>query len=286
MQVTGHRFILAEFNTHRVFSRNSASSRAIPLIKQLKRLEEDGPMFPLSWPMEQSGMQGGEELTLTQRNFARMMWAKTAAMNMAAAKGLHEQLGIHKSVVNRLLEPFMSHTIIVTATAWMNFFDQRVSPLAQPEIRELATRMQEVYASSTPQTLRDGEWHLPYVEEEDWEAMSSKFELGESMYPMAVMISAARCARVSYLTQEGKRDIDKDIELYDRLVTASPRHWSPLEHVATPWQWNHQEYAISFEQDGQSFHVPTKHLPQVGNLRGWRSLRTTVEAIEQEVTYR
>jgi hypothetical protein len=255
-------------------------------MKQLKRLEEDGPMFPLSWPMEQSGMQGGEELTLTQRNFARMMWAKTAAMNMAAAKGLHEQLGIHKSVVNRLLEPFMSHTIIVTATAWMNFFDQRVSPLAQPEIRELATRMQEVYASSTPQTLRDGEWHLPYVEEEDWEAMSSKFELGESMYPMAVMISAARCARVSYLTQEGKRDIDKDIELYDRLVTASPRHWSPLEHVATPWQWNHQEYAISFEQDGQSFHVPTKHLPQVGNLRGWRSLRTTVEAIEQEVTYR
>lgn len=299
MEVRIHRFVLAEFNTHRVFSRNSASSRAIPLAKQIERVQTD-PASPLVWPAEQRGMQGGESLSDEAIHDARDEWSMARDDAVRRAAGLH-QLGpegdekLHKSLPNRLLEPFMWQTIVVTATAWENFFAQRCSPLAQPEIRAAAEMMQDAYLTSTPRLLKEGEWHLPYVESEDWEALSRLLKdqdemgiLGRSMYSWMVKISAARCARVSYLTQDGKRDISEDLDLYDRLDSADPPHWSPLEHVATPWPDNHQENVISFGEMGhygEPVLVRLDHLPKVGNLLGWRSMRTTVEAQRGQVTY-
>lgn len=261
MQVTGHRFILSEFNTHRVFSRNSASSRAIPLKKQLQRVNDD-PAIPVRWPAEQSGMQGGEDLA--DPTLAEDIWLSAAGDALGSAEELGIE-GVHKSIANRLLEPFMWHTVVVTATAWENFFRQRCSPLAQPEIRVLAELMKEAYNASTPRSITDGMWHLPYLDDSEYVQLTED---------QRRMVSAARCARVSYLTQEGTRDFDKDIELYQRLVSAEPMHASPLEHVATPWPWNASEYKIFLESNEYTAVGP---LPKVGNFLGWRQLRLEVE---------
>lgn len=239
LEVVMHRFVLAEFNTHRVFSRNSASSRAIPVRKQLERVRND-PAIPLSWPAEQRGMQGGDQVAEPWR--AEATWLEARDLAVCQVQDLAD-LGVHKSVVNRLLEPFMWHTVVVTATEWDGFWRQRCSPLAQPEMRAAAEAMRAAYDTSTPTPVNWGEWHLPYILDDERRAAPDT-RLAE--------ISAARCARVSSLTHDGVRDLDKDMELYHRLVIADPAHASPLEHPATP--------------AGGGVYVP-------GNFVGWSQLR-------------
>lgn len=250
-----HRFVLAELNTHRLiskdghweeFSRNSASSRAIPFYKQLAAVVKH-PAIPASFPMEQPGMQGGLELSGYARETATEEWLAASQSAIEHAERL-ANLGVHKSVCNRILEPFMWHTVILTATDWGNFFKQRCSPLAQPEIRIAAEAMREALDASTPTRLEVGQWHLPYMDEDDLNLCDlNGFDPKE--------VSAARCARVSYLTHDGHRDISQDVLLYKRLTSADPPHMSPLEHVATPCD--------EFEAAG-------------ANFRGWSQLRTRV----------
>lgn len=240
IEVTLHRFVLAELNTHRVFSRNSASSRAIPVRRQVARVVDD-PALPVEFGSNQRGMQAGEPLRGADERAALDAWLAARDHAVAAVERLQE-LGVHKQVTNRLLEPFMWHTVIVTATEWDGFWEQRCSPLAQPEIRVAAEAMRAAYDASEPAAVDHGQWHTPYLREED----------GDLDPETARQVSAARCARVSYLTHDGRRDIGKDIELYERLVTARPPHWSPLEHVATP---------------------ATTGVVPPGNLRGWAQLR-------------
>ena len=203
MEVTFPRMVLAEFNTHRVFSRNSASSRAIPVEKQLQRILDD-PFIPVWWGRRQSGMQADHELEGQDLEQARAEWlaARDSAVNHVQRL---LELGLHKQITNRLLEPFMWHTVIVTATEWGNFFALRANPMAQPEIRVVAEMMRDVYGESEPVLVRDGEWHLPLIQPEE---RDGEFEFSED----ARKISAARCARVSYLTHDGSRDLDADLK--------------------------------------------------------------------------
>lgn len=264
LEVVFHRFVLAEMNTHRKFSRNSASSRAIPVQKQIRRVEMS-PAMPVSWPAEQKGMQGGEELL--DATMAQKAWRNAADDAVIAARRLTEE-GVHKSVTNRVLEPFMMHTAVISATDWDGFWEQRCSPLAQPEIRVAAELMKEAYDGSIPRVLDEGDWHLPYVLDD------------EMANPMHVLgkVSAARCARTSYLTQDGKRDFDEDIALYQRLVSARPAHWSPLEHVATPDLENKQDFTISgYDFDGRRYTL-SRIEPRYGNFRGWRQHRIEMES--------
>lgn len=267
-EVTLHRFVLAELNTHRVFSRNSASSRAIPVAKQIQRIEQE-PAIPLSWPAEQKGMQGGQELDLGGAQAAQNVWLRARTSAVADAKSLM-RTGVHKSVVNRILEPFMWHTVVITSTAWQNFFDLRANPMAQPEIRVAAEEMLKVFEHNEPTLIGEGQWHLPYIQGEEY----SQHDI-----PTLVQISAARCARVSYLTQAGVRDPQEDINLYKRLTSATPMHASPLEHVATPSPTNKHTVVIS------SIEEPDKELeltlPVYGNLVGWHQHRFDVEAAKQ-----
>lgn len=234
MEVKFHRFMLSAFNTHRSLSRNSASSRAIPVAKTMQRLADE-PAIPLLWPGEKKGMVGGPPLRSEDAEHARDIWLSARDEAVRHAEQL-VSLGVHKSVANRLLEPFMSHTVVVTATNWDNFYAQRTAPqdgttaLAQAEIVAAATAMYDAHQASKPEPLTLGQWHLPYIA--DWELKSMPTQ-------QAIQVSVARCARTSYLTQNGKRDPAEDIALYQRLVTASPPHWSPLEHVATP-AMNHE----------------------------------------------
>ena len=266
MEVTFHRFVLAEFNTHRVFSRNSASSRAIPFKKQVARVM-DNPAIPVKWAAEQRGMQGGDEIDYPWLARANWLEARSNAINSAARLA---NLGVHKSIVNRLLEPFMWHTVIVTATEWQGFWDQRCSELAQPEIKVAAELMREAYDASIPSEVNYDEWHLPYVTDEDWDSAISIIdsvpyswnaeEYNNAVVDVVKRVSVARSARVSYLNHDGTRDIKKDLDLYDRLVSADPLHASPLEHVATP-------ATMEEMYDGTV----------LGNFTGWHQMRHFVE---------
>lgn len=239
-EVVMHRFVLAECNTHRAFSRNSASSRARPVAKTIEQVLTD-PAFPLVWPAEQKGMQGGADLASGDQGEARGLWLKARDEAVEAALAMC-RLGLHKSVVNRIIEPFMWHTAIISATDLDGFWRQRCSPLAQPEMRALAEAMRVAYDMSDPMFVAYGEWHLPYIQPNELDEYD-EIELRQ--------ISAARCARVSYLTHAGVRDPSEDLSMYARLVSADPPHASPLEHVA----------------------MPTEIATSPGNFTGWLQLR-------------
>jgi len=229
MVCTMHRFVLAEFNTHRVFSRSSASSRAIPVERQLERLSA-GTASPVKWPSEQPGMQGGKNLTGTDKWGAQELWHDIASYTAEAVQEYldshpDKSTRVHKSVINRLLEPFMWHTVIVSSTEWGNFFDQRVSLLAQPELALTARAMFVALESSTPKELMVGEWHKPFIEPEEEESCPLLAQLAAS---------TARCARISFLNHEGVRSMPDDMKLANRLYFANPRHAAPFEMPATP----------------------------------------------------
>jgi thymidylate synthase ThyX len=244
------RAVLAEFNTHRQFSRNSASSRAIPVKKQLERVLMD-PAMPVEWGMNKPGMQADGPADPETENKAKRAWMRARDAAYTQAEELN-RLGIHKQVANRLLEPFMWHTVVFTTTTegLENFFDQRCtsrSPLAQPEMRAFADAVLAAYEASIPLRLENDDWHTPYIQDdEDFPVCFDRMK-----------VSAARCARVSYLTQDGVRDHEEDLRLYERLVSAKPQHWSPLEHVATPC-----------EHETRAHHL--------GNFRGWDQMRHLV----------
>ena len=235
-----HNFVADGFIVHN--SRNSASSRAIPTSKLIERVVND-PVFPVEWGRNQKGMQAEDVITEAEQAEAKAHWlaARDAALAQARALG---DLKVHKQIVNRILEPFMWHTVLVTATEWDNYFDLRCAPAAQPEIRTVAQMMRDVYSAAVPQTVGIGEWHLPLVQPDE---RNLDLETQKK-------ISAARCARVSYLTHDGTRSIDADITLYDRLK--GEKHLSPFEHVATP-------------ASDTEFHA---------NFRGWVQMRKEIEA--------
>lgn len=235
MEVTMHRFVLAEFNTHRVFSRNSASSRAIPVERRMAAVLTECAV-PVEWGMNRPGMQATELLPPEQEEAAKSIWKKAATTAVLLAQDLRD-LGVHKQITNRLLEPFLWHTVIVSSTEWENFFVQRCSPLAQPEIRVVAEAMYKALSESTPTRLDFDEWHLPYVQDDEKDL--SPYEKRQ--------LSVARCARVSYLTHDGVRDAEKDKELYRRLISARPPHASPFEHVARPRSCEDADHKGNFE---------------------------------------
>ncbi len=218
MEVVMPRIVLAEFNTHRTFSRNSASSRAIPVQKMIQAVLDD-PYIPETWGRNGSGMQAKEELSEQEARIAEVYWRDAAAKAVESARLLLRE-GVHKQVTNRLLEPFMWHTVICTAAQWSNFFNLRCHPDAHPAIQNTAYAMRDAMEKSVPKCLQYGEWHLPLVDDRDG-ALSVKDK---------VKVSSARCARVSYLTHDGVRDPSADIFLHDRLLKAG--HMSPFEHPA------------------------------------------------------
>jgi hypothetical protein len=226
MQLTHPRIVHSEFNTHCMFARNASSSRAIPVAKQLERVM-DAPFIPEHWGMNQKGMQSRYELKSEDRKQAIECWLKARDQAVHIARILSEPngLNVHKQIVNRLIEPFSWITVCVTGdwTAWSNYFALRCHEDADPALAAQAYRAQYAYFTSKPKVLKVGDWHTPYIKPDE------ERSFGETQ---KVKISIARCARTSYLTQEGSCDPHKDLTLFDRLVERQPLHASPLEHVA------------------------------------------------------
>lgn len=263
------RYIHSEFMTHRVFSRNASSSRAIPVKRMIEQVRNN-PVIPPKVFMNQKGMVGETEADVVTATEFYDLWGE-AAENACKTAEIMERMGIHKQHVNRILEPFQFIKVIVTATEWYNFFMLRLAPDAQPEIRQLARAIYDemdryrnknvgilevsvprkdcpdIFARMGADKVRTVV-SLPYIADEDIK------EIGEENYKTLMKISAARCARVSYNNHDGSNpDLEKDMKLYDHLYDG--RHMSPMEHACIRDD-DYRKYA---------------------NLTGWKSLRYLVE---------
>lgn len=240
-EITYPRFVHAEFMTHRVFSRNAASSRAIPVQKIMERVMND-PAMPVYWGKNQKGMQAEVELTPEEIEQAKKAWLLGRFDAIKKAEELLN-IGIHKQIANRVMEPWMFITVICTGTDFGNFFNLRCHKDAQPELQKIAYMMEELYYKNEPRKLKNGEWHIPLIfsEDEDLDIETKK------------KVSTGRCARVSYLTHDGRRDINEDIKLYNQLQES--KHMSPFEHIACAMDSN--EYS--------------------GNFKGWKQYRKFIQ---------
>lgn len=241
MEVTFPRFVLAEFNTHRVFSRNSASSRAIPIQKIIDKVLES-PVIPVWFGKNQKGMVAEVELEGEELERAKAAWLKARDRAVESAREMLAA-GVHKQLTNRILEPWLYTTVIVSSTKYNNFDFLRDDPHAQPEIKAACQAMKAARKASTPTPMRPGEWHIPAVTDEE----RRTYKLDDLL-----KLATARTARVSYLTHDGIRDVAEDFDMHDNRL-AKNGHWSPFEHSAqaiTAWD----------EAD-------------CGNFRGWRQYR-------------
>lgn len=269
------RFIHAEFMTHRHFSRNASSSRAIPVDKQIDMLMED-PAMPIHWGLNQSGMQAEQEntahLDLADPGLTPTEGWLLARDNAVKVARSFVRAGYHKQVVNRILEPFSHISVVCTSSQYDNFFSLRCHKDAQPEIKVLADAMRAALDASTPRMLGQDDWHLPYVTEAELQHAASAENVSHDPVPLTfddlIKASVARCARVSYLTHYGKApSMEADLKLYDRLVGMVPLHASPAEHQAKPDEiiWNGAE-------------LPAYKNPHLaGNLTGgWVQYRKTL----------
>jgi hypothetical protein len=271
-----HNFVANGIIVHN--SKNSASSRAIPLAKNVEKIFKS-PFIPLDFSKNQPGMQSQEVLKGEAEVQARLAWI-AARDHAAACAHTLGSVEVHKQHANRVLEPFNWQTALVSGTDWDNFFALRAHPDSQPEIQTIALLMREAMEESEPRLLKEDEWHLPLTLESERQA-----EPGQNWKA----VSTGRCARVSYVTHEGKRDLSADVLLHDRLLSGG--HLSPFEHIARPFNLAERRARDQLVEaiDGldyieEPYALQLKEQMQfAGNLRGFRSYR---KEIPNEANYK
>lgn len=275
------RWILAELNTHRMLSKNSASSRAVPVETMFEQILNN-PAMPVHWGVNQSGMSSKEELTGQNLEDAQNIWRQFGRHAVSVAKVLSDKLGIngHKQWVNRLTEVMTMTKTVISGTEWENFFWLRNHPDAQPEFQELAHCALEASNKSTPTLLKAGEWHLPYVQYKDgayWIDENTQADL-----ETAKMISASCVAQVSYRKLDDT--LEKARKIFDMLNIGSkekPCHASPVEHQATPMADTLYRHSINVEFNPLTWEEGITHVRRdgsfwSGNFQGWIQMRQLI----------
>lgn len=261
------RFIHAEVLTHRQLSRNSASSRAVP-VDDMLALVHANPAEPVWWGKTQSGMQAWEEID--DPSVAEAYWnaARYSALDYAETL---KDLNLHKQIVNRITEPFQMIRVVVTATEFSNFFELRDHEDAQPEIRALAKAMGRAMQESKPMKLLPGDWHVPYVTRTQ-DAAGQVFYGDEVVLDRASakLVSASCCAQVSY--RRADKSLEKAERIAQRLLQARPWHASPFEHQATPMRGG----SFLDIQQGVT-HMDTHNTLWSANFRKWVQHRQLLE---------
>jgi len=296
IRATNPKFIHQETLRHRTiyiedalrgdydFSFSVSSARAIPFPKLLEEaMNPSTNAKPVKWGAEQKGMSPGDEVTDIES--AIRIWNSAAADAGMHAARLAE-VGVHKSICNRIIEPYIHVHCLMTATepGWMNFFGLRLDEAADPTVRALAEQCYIVWCDSTPTKLEPGQWHLPFIDDLTIETVVDMMTdhmrynvpgaATETSGDISRKVSVARCARLSYTSFEtGRRStIEEDLALYDRLITSRPIHASPAEHQATP------DKKSWLEIPGSNTSIAEwEHLDQAGNLGpGWIQYRKTL----------
>jgi thymidylate synthase ThyX len=277
LQVTFPRLILAEFNTHRVFSRNSASSRAIPVERRIEQIMEN-PFVPEAFGKNQKGMQASEVLDGDQDSWARTCWLVAVHQAVGNAERLAD-IGVHKQHANRVIETYAWHTVVVTATEWANWDALRVSRMAQPEMFKIAGMMREVRQASTPIFTDYGDWHLPFIKRIPLETTDGGTkDVGEAYWLLGngfdpVKVCVGRCAAVSYERHDNTTP-EKASAICDKL--RADGHMSPFEHALRPM--TPHEMRIFRQEDlewnGREW-TPTPRWVRhfLGNVEGWVQYR-------------
>lgn len=305
------RIILAEFNTHNALSKNASSSRAIPVPTMLKQVREN-PAFPTRFGAANTGMQDKghhsdlveiEMGTIHEVGSPEYIWESAAKIASEIAESYHNA-GYAKQICNRLIEPFQMMKVVMTATELNNFFWLRDHEAADPTIAELARKIKEALGASTPEILKPGEWHVPYYNNGCWKPSFKFSKLDEPTANMvdvkfkenevvvdafghsldhALIISSSCCAQVSY------RKLDDTIEKARSVVARlnlqgeepdQPVHASPLEHLATPFEYPDYQTMLSGRlfsdwEEGVT-HVDRDGQLGSGNLKGWKQYRQLV----------
>lgn len=294
LEVEYPRFIHGEVMTHRSLSKNSSSSRAIPIQKMLYQIENN-MAIPVYWGKNKSGMQAVEEVSHFDEAKAVLNWERS--YNYIKDRVLDMvDIGLHKQVPNRLSEPFQMMKVVITGTDWDNFFNLRIHKDAQPEICMLAYKIYEATEESKPNLLKDGEWHLPYVNvvQNDHETYYNIFVYDEDVdhtlehiltLEDAIKISASCCAQVSYRNTD--MSLEKADKIFNMLIKADVLHASCFEHLATPITEKFEYfdksdldtgYEVNFPLHPDSWEKGVTHVNYSGvlcsgNLTGWISYR-------------
>lgn len=246
VEATFPRAYLSELNTHRMLSRNSESSRAIPPEIQIERVIEN-PYVP-EFAGRVKGMGVGDALDAYSEEHARYVWLTARDHAVRAAQELSQNVA--KDQVNRLLEPFMWHTAIISATDWDNFLNLRDHGDAALPMQRLAQLIREALNVHHPRKLNYGQWHTPFVDDEEMYTSVIRYTMADlSQPPYSAQASAGRCARSSYSTHHNPESFMDSVNRWQRLSKAG--HWSPGEHVAQ----------VMYDD------------VRVGNFRGWKQLR-------------
>lgn len=263
IQATLPLIIQNEMLTHRAFSRGSASSRAIPVKKMIQSVY-DSPFIPDKWYRNAKGMQPGAEITDKDTiDLCLSSWLRSRDQAALEAEFLSTEMDVAKEIANRLLGPFFWSTMIITSTHWCNFFNLRCHPMAQRQIRVIAEMMRDRFMMSVPVPVKTGGLHAPYTLTADWadicihpRSPKDHDKTFSQEQELILQVATGRVARVSYVNQDGIRDVNDDIKLYNRLIAQIPLHAGPLEHsaraLANPYTWS-------------------------GNFMGWEQYRKTMK---------
>lgn len=188
------------------------------------------------------------------------------------------EAGYAKQICNRLTEPFQRMKTVLSGTELANFFWLRVDQDADPTIEALALAIQQAKDKSTPELLKAGEWHLPYIDTERNENSVLLYSVGEGedktylSVEDAKAISSSACAQVSYRVLNNTKE--KALDIYGKLISSSKVHSSPFEHQASPMEVN---VAQSIDEFGKFIagelkgytHINQKGEFCSGNLIGW-----------------
>jgi hypothetical protein len=290
--LTYPRMVHAELMTHRVFSRNAMSSRAVPVNKMIEHINSR-PAMPIHWGKNQPGMQANEEHDAPVKidlswlmnasdietdepvDFSYTLnkyeaWEEAKNFAVSVAQGFADA-GYHKQIVNRILEPFQFIRTVVTATEWDNWYWLRDHSDAQPEIKHLAAMMLELHNQSEPVSLAEEEWHVPFYQNGVWSAHYTdddgvEHDKHNTTLEDALKISSSCSAQASF--RKADDSIEKGRNIYQRLVEADPVHASPFEHQAKPM--NDGVYSkIGDPWPVGATHVDAGHNLWSGNFQGW-----------------
>lgn len=287
-RLTYTRYILAELNTFRMASKNTASSRAIPVTKNIERIREN-PFVPTEWGKNRPGMSANELINENLINEAKKTWIKASQLNCAVAEKLNS-LNIHKQIVNRVLEPYSTVDTILTATDFDNFFKLRIDKQADPEIHRLARLMYEEYSNSKPELLLTNQWHLPYIDCDYSDVNNKRYFVDNTEIDLetAIKVSVSCCAQVSYRKLD--TSVDKALDIFEKLRlfdSESIPHSSPTEHQCKPFSNKEYEvrmnaYNMMYESLNGEVNINEKELSELEsifykrNFRGWTQYRVSI----------
>lgn len=262
-ELTYPRMVHSELMTHRVFSRSSASSRAIPIGKMLERITMN-PAMPYRWGKNQSGMQASANFEGNEEAHAVRLWLEARDVAVQSAAKLRD-FGLHKQIVNRVVETWMWIVVIMSTTYHANWFEQRDHEAAEPSLGHLASLMHNEYWINKPKFVAPGNWHMPLLPDREQLEREGFVQTADPLQGYSLqMVSAGRCARVSYLNHHGVRDPKEDIALFQKMSGSAPSHRAPLEHAARSME--------SHMGHGQS-HDGSLATMMFGNFQGWKQLR-------------